>query len=111
MNLPRFGLSHRAIVLAVTLVILSAGLFNLATMPRRQVPQFRRRLGLVFQDFKLIDNRSVFDNVALVGRVVARLGVIAGIAPRRAPPPPQPDSGSEPVLVAGDGTELRLASY
>ena len=43
---------------------------NLATMPRRQVPRFRRRLGLVFQDFKLIDERSVFDNVALVGRVV-----------------------------------------
>jgi cell division transport system ATP-binding protein len=43
---------------------------NLATMPRRQVPEFRRRLGLVFQDFKLIEDRSVFENVALVGRVV-----------------------------------------
>ena len=43
---------------------------NLATMRHRQVPRFRRRLGLVFQDFKLIDERSVFDNVALVGRVV-----------------------------------------
>ncbi len=43
---------------------------NLATMPRRQVPRFRRRLGLVFQDFKLIEDRAVFDNVALVGRVV-----------------------------------------
>jgi len=43
---------------------------NLATMPRRQVPRFRRRLGLVFQDFKLIDDRSVFDNAALVGRVI-----------------------------------------
>ena len=43
---------------------------NLATMPQRQVPKFRRRLGLVFQDFKLIEDRSVFENVALVGRVV-----------------------------------------
>ncbi len=43
---------------------------NLATMRHRQVPRFRRRLGLVFQDFKLIEDRSVFDNVALVGRVV-----------------------------------------
>ena len=43
---------------------------NLATMSRRQVPRFRRRLGLVFQDFKLIEDRTVFDNVALVGRVV-----------------------------------------
>jgi len=43
---------------------------NLATMPRRHVPRFRRRLGLVFQDFKLIDDRTVFDNAALVGRVI-----------------------------------------
>jgi len=43
---------------------------NLATMSRRHVPRFRRRLGLVFQDFKLIDDRTVFENVALVGRVV-----------------------------------------
>ncbi len=43
---------------------------NLATMPKRHVPRFRRRLGLVFQDFKLIEDRSVFENVALVGRVV-----------------------------------------
>jgi len=43
---------------------------NIATMPRRHVPAFRRRLGLVFQDFKLIDDRSVYENVALVGRVV-----------------------------------------
>ncbi len=43
---------------------------NLATMSRREVPRFRRRLGLVFQDFKLIEDRTVFDNVALVGRVV-----------------------------------------
>jgi len=43
---------------------------NLATMPRRQVPGFRRKLGLVFQDFKLIEDRTVADNVALVGRVV-----------------------------------------
>jgi cell division transport system ATP-binding protein len=43
---------------------------NLATMAKRHVPRFRRRLGLVFQDFKLIDDRSVFENVALVGRVI-----------------------------------------
>jgi cell division transport system ATP-binding protein len=43
---------------------------NLATLPKRQVPAFRRKLGLVFQDFKLIDDRTVADNVALVGRVV-----------------------------------------
>jgi len=39
---------------------------NLARMDRRRIPLLRRKLGIVFQDFKLIDTRSVFDNVALV---------------------------------------------
>ncbi len=43
---------------------------NLATMRCRQVPRFRRRLGLVFQDFKLVEDRTVFDNVALAGLAV-----------------------------------------
>jgi cell division transport system ATP-binding protein len=30
----------------------------------RQVPHLRRRLGIVFQDFKLLDDRNVYDNVA-----------------------------------------------
>ena len=33
--------------------------------PRRQVPAFRRQIGVVFQDHKLLNDRSVFDNVAL----------------------------------------------
>ncbi len=36
---------------------------------RRQIPQLRRRIGVVFQDFRLIDHLSVFDNVALPLRV------------------------------------------
>ena len=32
---------------------------------RRRIPQFRRRLGIVFQDHKLLNDRTVFDNVAL----------------------------------------------
>jgi cell division transport system ATP-binding protein len=38
---------------------------NTARMPRRKIPAFRQRLGVVFQDHKLLYDRSVFDNVAL----------------------------------------------
>src|ERR687888_666277 len=37
---------------------------DLADIPRRKVPYFRRNLGVVFQDFKLLPNRTVHDNVA-----------------------------------------------
>ncbi len=38
---------------------------NLERLPRRRIPAFRRDLGVVFQDYKLLYDRTVFDNVAL----------------------------------------------
>jgi len=38
---------------------------NTGTLPSRKVPAFRRELGIVFQDHRLLTERSVFDNVAL----------------------------------------------
>ena len=38
---------------------------NLAGVKRRQLPFYRRQIGVVFQDHKLLNDRSVFDNVAL----------------------------------------------
>jgi cell division transport system ATP-binding protein len=39
------------------------------TMPRDRLPAFRRRIGVVFQDFRLVPHLSAFDNIALPLRV------------------------------------------
>ena len=38
---------------------------NVARLPNRQIPLLRRRIGLIFQDHRLLTDRSVFDNVAM----------------------------------------------
>jgi cell division transport system ATP-binding protein len=38
---------------------------NVATVSRRKIPAFRRNIGVVFQDHKLLHDRTIFDNVAL----------------------------------------------
>ena len=44
--------------------------FNLMTIKRRKLPRLRRTLGVIFQDFRLIDEKNVYDNVAFAMRVV-----------------------------------------
>ncbi|MBW2439091.1 MAG: cell division ATP-binding protein FtsE [Deltaproteobacteria bacterium] len=39
---------------------------NLARIPRKRIPQLRRKFGIIFQDYKLIPTKNVYDNVALV---------------------------------------------
>ena len=38
---------------------------NIGRLPTRQIPRYRQQIGLVFQDNKLLQERSAFDNVAL----------------------------------------------
>ncbi len=42
---------------------------DVITLPRARLPAFRRRLGVVFQDFRLVPHLSAFDNIALPLRV------------------------------------------
>ena len=44
--------------------------FDLRRMKRRHLPRLRRTLGVIFQDFRLIDKMTVYENVAFAMRVV-----------------------------------------
>jgi cell division transport system ATP-binding protein len=44
--------------------------FDLRTIKRRHLPKLRRTLGVIFQDFRLIEDMTVYDNVAFAMRVV-----------------------------------------
>lgn len=39
---------------------------NLSRIPRRRIPMLRRKFGIIFQDYKLIPTRTLYENVALV---------------------------------------------
>jgi len=45
--------------------ILIAG-YNSRTIKKREIPHLRRKLGIVFQDFRLLEDRNVYDNLAFV---------------------------------------------
>lgn len=48
---------------------ITVGDFNLSGLPESQIPMLRRTVGVVFQDFKLINNLTIYDNVALALRI------------------------------------------
>ncbi len=44
--------------------------YDLRTIRRRKLPRFRRTLGVIFQDFRLIEDKTVYENVAFAMHVV-----------------------------------------
>lgn len=45
---------------------------QLGKIRRKQIPKFRRNIGVVFQDFRLLKDRNVYENVAFAQRVIGR---------------------------------------
>lgn len=45
---------------------------ELNRMPRRQIPNYRRTIGVVFQDFRLLKHLNVYENVAFAQRVIGK---------------------------------------
>ena len=61
---------------------------NLNRIARKKLPALRRKFGIIFQDYKLIPHKTIFDNVALVlecagmrGRIVKKR--VSTVLPRR----------------------------
>lgn len=44
--------------------------FNLHELPKKKIPGYRRQIGVVFQDFKILSDQTVFENVALALRIL-----------------------------------------
>ena len=79
---------------------------DLARLPRRQVPRMRRKIGIIFQDFKLLPTKSVWENVAFalevtgtprrkIAPAVDRVLALVGLTAQREQVPSQLSGGEQ----------------
>ncbi len=66
----------------VTSGVLRVGDYDLTNIPNYKIPYYRRQLGMVFQDFRLFDKKTVYENVAFAMRVI---GEPTSVIKRRVP--------------------------
>ena len=45
---------------------------NLSKLRHREIPRYRRNIGVVFQDFRLLNDRNVYENVAFAQRIIEK---------------------------------------
>ncbi len=53
--------------------IITVNGFNVTTMGRKEIPYYRRSIGVVFQDFRLLPGKTVYENVAFAIQIVEAL--------------------------------------
>ena len=61
---------------------LRVGDYDLGSMPNYKIPYYRRQLGMVFQDFRLFEKKTIYENVAFAMRVI---GEPSSVIKRRVP--------------------------
>ena len=88
---------------------------QLGKIRRKQIPKFRRNIGVVFQDFRLLKDRNVYDNVAFAQKVVGEpnshikkkvplMLSMVGLAAKYRSFPKQLSGGEQRILLADEPT-------
>ena len=90
--------------------IVSVAEYNSETIKKKDIPKIRRKIGVVFQDFKLLEDRNVYDNVAFalqvtgakrneIGKRVLRVLADVGLSHKRDSMPEELSGGEQQRVV------------